>query len=177
MTRLAPVPRTLWPRPLQDVLEGSRADGEGRENLFGTLAHHPPLAYAWLGLVRLLTHDGLLPARTRELAVLRTSHRLGSAYVWARHAEHAAPLTGLTGAETAAVGGPVADHLWSAADRAVLEAVDELVADADLSDDVWDRLSAVLDEPRVVELLMVVGQCATAGMALRALRTPVGGTT
>lgn len=125
-TRLAPVPQSQWPQPLQDVLENSKADGTGRENLFGTLAHHPPLAYAWLGLARLLTHDGLLPARTRELVVLRTSHRHGSAYVWARHENHARQ-TGLHPNEIAAVGAPVADHPWSPDERAILAAVDELL--------------------------------------------------
>lgn len=170
--RLAPVPQQQWPEPLRQVLESSKADGAGRENLFGTLAHHPPLAYTWLNLARLLTHDGLLPTRTRELAILRTSHRLGSAYVWARHEKHSVH-TGLTSEEAAAVGESTIEYAWPQEDEVVLEAADELVEHADLSDDVWERLSGVLDEPQTVELLMVVGQCVTVGTALRALRTPL----
>ncbi|MEU3642856.1 carboxymuconolactone decarboxylase family protein [Lentzea sp. NPDC034063] len=169
--RLAPVPQSQWPQPLQAVLENSSADGSGRENLFGTLAHHPQLAYAWLGLAKLLTHNGLLPARTRELVVLRTSHRHGSAFVWARHEQHAREK-GLSQAEIAAISAP-GTHPWSAEDHTVLTAVDELVDRADLSDDSWHRLSALLDEPQIIELLMVVGQCVTVGMTLRALRTPL----
>ena len=67
--RIPPLPPAEWPPVLRSLLADSRQDGPDRENLFGTLAHHPVLAHAWLSLARVLTHEGTLGHRRRELIV------------------------------------------------------------------------------------------------------------
>lgn len=93
--RVPPLPPSEWPAPLRALLADSQKDGAGRVNLFGTLAHHPALAHAWLSLARVLTHEGTLGDRRRELVVLRTAHRLGGTFVHERHRTQAA-RAGLT---------------------------------------------------------------------------------
>ncbi|MGH1553509.1 hypothetical protein ACRAWF_20670 [Streptomyces sp. L7] len=56
--RIPPLPPAEWPPVLRALLADSHRDGPGRENLFGTLAHHPVLAHAWLSLARVLTPRG-----------------------------------------------------------------------------------------------------------------------
>ncbi len=169
--RLAPVPPERWAPSLHTVLAASRADGPGRVNLFGTLAHHPPIAQAWLALAQVLTHQGTLAARDRELALLRTAHRLDCSYIWQRHAGRA-HLVGLGPAETAWTRSPLDQHPWSAADLTVLRAADELVQRTELSDATWRQLSDRLQEPQLVELVVLVGQCTMICMLLRTLGTP-----
>ncbi|MFD6418507.1 carboxymuconolactone decarboxylase family protein [Streptomyces sp. NPDC060194] len=170
--RLAPLPPERWSGALRAFLDGSRADGPGREPLFGTLAHHPAVAAAWLGLARTLTHEGTLSARDRELVVLRTAHRLGGAFVWSRHRAHAVERGRLSAAEADATARPTDGCAWPAQDAAVLEAADALVDRADLPDALWARLSADRSPRQLVELLVLAGQCAMVCTLLRTLRTP-----
>ena len=169
--RIAPLPPEHWTPSLRAVLAASHADGPGRVNLFGTLAHHPPVAHAWLALAQVLTQQGTLTARDRELALLRTAHRLDCGYIWHRHAARA-PHAGLAPAETQATREPLRQHRWSPVDLAVLRAADELVLGTELSDATWRDLTERLREAQLVELVVLVGQCTMICMLLRTLGTP-----
>ncbi|GAA1913888.1 hypothetical protein GCM10009837_43250 [Streptomyces durmitorensis] len=172
--RITPVPPEQWPPALHAVLDASRKDGPGRINLFGTLAHHLPVAEAWLALARVLTHDGTLSARDRELTILRTAHRLGSAFVHDRHTSQAGPA-GLRPDETAATAAPLEAHAWDPDDLALLRTVDALADRADVPDAAWERLARRLRSDQLVELLVLAGQSAMMCMTLRTLRTPPDG--
>ncbi|MCX5085804.1 carboxymuconolactone decarboxylase family protein [Streptomyces sp. NBC_00401] len=170
--RIPPLPAEEWPPVLRDLLGASSQDGPGRVNLFGTLAHHPPLAEAWLRLAQVLTHQGTLAMRDRELAILRTSHRLGCDFVRARHEEHAR-LAGLTTADVAATASPaLSPHRWHPADLAVLRTADLLADHAELPEALWQELAERLRAEQLVELLLVIGQCAMACTTLNTLGTP-----
>ncbi|MFF1357376.1 carboxymuconolactone decarboxylase family protein [Streptomyces sp. NPDC058297] len=176
--RIPPLPAEEWPPVLRDLLGASSQDGPGRVNLFGTLAHHPPLAEAWLRLAQVLTHQGTLTPRDRELAILRTSYRLGCDFVRARHEEHAR-LAGLTTAEVAATASPdlaltptLAPHYWHPADLAVLRTADLLADHANLPEPLWQELAERLRAEQLVELLLVIGQCAMVCTTLNTLGTP-----
>jgi AhpD family alkylhydroperoxidase len=169
--RIAPLPPERWSPELRATLDATHRDGPGRENLFGVFAHHPLLAGAWLNLAQTLTHHGTLPARTRELALLRVAFRLDCAYIRDRHAAHAA-TAGLDAPEIRAALRPLEAHPWAPEDLAVLRAADELVDRTDLSDPVWAALSARLVHRQMVELLVLVGQCMTVCLLLKTLRTP-----
>ncbi|MFF3212725.1 carboxymuconolactone decarboxylase family protein [Streptomyces sp. NPDC002886] len=172
--RIAPLPPERWTPALRELLAGSAQDGPGRVNLFGTLAHHPALAHAWLSLARVLTHEGTLSSRQRELVVLRTAHRRGGSFVFDRHRAVAADA-GLDSGEVAATAAPLAEHPWSAADLALLETSDALAAGEQLPQPLWDRLAAGLRPDQLIELLLLAGQCATMCATLGALHTPPDG--
>ncbi|MGX1909407.1 ferredoxin [Streptomyces phaeochromogenes] len=169
--RIPPLPPSEWPPALRLLLADSQADGPGRENLFGTLAHHPALAHAWLSLARVLTHEGTLGHRRRELVVLRTAHRLGAAYVYERHRTPAAQA-GLTADEIEATATDPHTHPWAPEELVLLQACDLLAANAPVPDGVWDRLARELRPEQLVELLVLAGQTATMCTALNVLRTP-----
>ena len=124
--------------------------------VFSTLAHNGALLGAWLPFGAALLTSGRLPARTRELVVLRTAYLCGADYEWGHHV----PLgldAGLTEQEIQQLtAGPSA--AWGDADRAVLTAVDELHADAVVSDATWAQLSSALAPAELIELVMLVGQ-------------------
>ncbi|MGW3934424.1 ferredoxin [Streptomyces phaeochromogenes] len=169
--RIPPLPPSEWPPVLRSLLADSQADGPGRENLFGTLAHHPALAHAWLSLARVLTHEGTLGHRRRELVVLRTAHRLDAAYVYERHRTPAAQA-GLTAEEIAATAADPQTHPWAPEELVLLQACDLLAANAPVPDGLWDGLARALRPEQLVELLVLTGQTATMCTALNVLRTP-----
>ncbi|MGA5502931.1 ferredoxin [Streptomyces umbrinus] len=169
--RIPPLPPSEWPPALRSLLADSHADGPGRENLFGTLAHHPALAHAWLSLARVLTHEGSLGHRRRELVVLRTAHRLDAAYVYERHRTPAAQA-GLTAEEIEATAADPHTHPWAPEELVLLQACDLLAANAPVPDGLWDRLACALRPEQLVELLVLTGQTATMCTALNVLRTP-----
>ena len=124
--------------------------------VFSTLAHHGPLLSAWLPFGAALLTAGRLSARTRELVVLRTAFLCGADYEWGHHVPLAL-LAGLTEDEIEQlVEGPTGR--WAALDRAVLAAVDELHADAVVSNETWSKLAEELGPAELVELVMLIGQ-------------------
>ncbi|MET8413138.1 ferredoxin [Streptomyces sp. NPDC005195] len=169
--RIPPLPPSEWPASLRSLLADSHQDGAGRVNLFGTLAHHPVLAHAWLSLARVLTHEGTLGARRRELVVLRTAHRLGGSFV---HERHRAPATeaGLTAEEIRATAAAPDTHPWTQEERTLLETCDLLAANSTLPDGLWRRLARELDPEQLIELLVLAGQTAAMSTTLGVLRTP-----
>lgn len=169
--RISPLPPAQWPPSLRSLLADSHQDGPGRENLFGTLAHHPVLAHAWLSLARVLTHEGTLGHRRRELIVLRVAHRLDAPYVHRRHRTPAA-TAGLTSAEIEATAADPDSHAWTDEDRTLLAAADLLAANIPVPQGLWDRLARALRPEQLVELLVLTGQTATMCTTLNVLRTP-----
>ncbi|MFD8418037.1 (4Fe-4S)-binding protein [Streptomyces sp. NPDC059466] len=169
--RIPPLPPCDWPAPLRSLLADSHKDGAGRLNLFGTLAHHPALAHAWLSLARVLTHEGTLGDRRRELAVLRTAHRLGGTFV---HERHRTPATeaGLTPEEIVATAADPDAHPWTAEERALLETCDLLADNSAVPDGLWQRLVRFLSPEQLIELLVLTGQTAAMCTTLGVLRTP-----
>ena len=63
---------------------------------------------------------------------------------------------------------------WSAHDAAILRAVEELLADFAISDDTWETLAKSWDEPRLIELPMVIGQYLTTAFLLNSFRVQLG---
>jgi len=56
----------------------------GRSNVFTTLVRHPDLSRTWTPLLEQLL-NGRLPARDRELLILRTGWNCRSEYEWGQH--------------------------------------------------------------------------------------------
>jgi alkylhydroperoxidase family enzyme len=148
---------------------------EGRPkalNALGTLAHHPALATAYNTFNGHLLFATTLTLRQRELLVLRVATVRGSAYEWAQHAVLAADV-GLGDDEVARIiSGPDAAG-WSALDAALLRAVDELLADADLSETTWAALTAELDTQQIMDVIFTVGAYDILAMTFRAFRVPL----
>jgi alkylhydroperoxidase family enzyme len=112
--------------------------------------------------------NGSLPARDRELLVLRTAHRSGRAYEWSHH-ERIALETGLSAEEIDLVcEGPDAGG-WSKFDAALLRAVDELLDDHRISDATWAVLVANYDDHLLIELPMLVGHYHMLAVTLNSL--------
>lgn len=133
-------------------------------NFFRTLVRHPRIYKRWMSYGHFLA-NGELPARDRELLVLRAAYRSASDYTWAHHVSLALD-SGLTETEIDAVRGAADGGDWSASDATVLRAADELIDSHELSDQTWEALAARYDEHQLIEVPIVVGAYYTMGAAL-----------
>src|SRR5215468_1098360 len=128
--RLAPLADDEWDEQAHEALSrflpSSRRNAKGAGNALATLIRHPNLAKSFLGFSGYLLSRSTLPARLRELAILRVAARRGCTYEWIHHMAMAAEV-GLTQGEIEDAGqGRAAGELESA----VLAAVDELDRDS-----------------------------------------------
>jgi AhpD family alkylhydroperoxidase len=176
VSRLQPLPYPEWDLPaLADASPGMTPPPLNVLELF---AHHPALAKAFLSYNRYLTgRASSVPARVRELAVLRVAWRRRCRYEWAQHVR-SARKAGVTGEEIAAIraGGsagswgdnpPVPPRGAAGGGTAGLisRAVDELDGDSRLSDETYQGLAALFDERQLMELVFTVGTYALLAMA------------
>lgn len=150
----------------RSLLEGV-ARGIPASNIFGTLVRHPGLFRHWLPFGGKLL-SGKLPARDREILILRTGWNCRSHYEWGQHVRIGLDA-GLTQDEIDRIpAGPDAAG-WGPADALLLTAADELHADACISDTTWAALSERYDERQLVEVPMLVGHYHMVAFALNSL--------
>jgi 4-carboxymuconolactone decarboxylase len=133
------------------------------------LANHPALYRQWLGTGSELLVSGKLPARTRELVILRTARNCKCAYERRSH-EAAARDAGVDDAQLAAVQATGLDvRAFDQADLAALRCADRLWADATLDDATWAELRRHFEPPLAEELLFLVGHYVATAFLLNGL--------
>ncbi len=148
-----------------------RVAGTGPPNLFLVLGKHRRLFRGWLRFAGRLMPGGRLPRRETELVILRVAHLRDCDYEFDHHVR-LGRRAGVSAADVERVREGPAAAGWSARERALLRAADELHADGDLSDGTWQELRSHLDEPRLIELVLLVGHYEMIATAIAALRIP-----
>lgn len=149
-----------------------RVTGTTPPNVFLVLGRHRRLFLGWLHFAGRLMPGGRLPRRETELVILRVAHLRQCAYELEQHRRLAARAR-ITDAEIERVlAGPTAPG-WSARERALLAAVDELHASCDLGDDTWQALREHLDERAAIELVMLAAHYEMLATAITTLRVPL----
>lgn len=184
MTRVEPIPPKEWPPTMGEALAAlqvehprhpfpTREPGRPKAlNLLGLLAHHPELTRAYHTFNGHVLFGTTLTPRQRELLVLRVAAVRGAEYEHLQHVVLGLDA-GLTNAEIDRIAeGPDAPG-WSPSDRAMLVAVDELVADASISDETWAVLTTELDTQQLMDLVFTVGAYDLLAMAMRTFRVEI----
>lgn len=142
-------------------------------NIFATLVRHPGLYRRWAPFGGKLLRGAKLPARDRELVILRTAFRCGSAYEWGQHVGIGREA-GLSDDEMRRVAeGP--DAGWSIEDAAKIRAVDELTDHHRISDETWTTLAGIYTEMQLIEVPMLSGHYAMLAGALNSFGVPPEG--
>lgn len=121
--------------------------GGGRPlNVFSTLARNRRLFRRWLPLAAALMPGGRLARVDTELVILRVAANAGSEYEAIQH-RRIAKRAGLTAEEIERVGAGPGAAGWSARQRLLLAAADEMHGDGRIGDATWAGLAAEMDEP------------------------------
>ena len=141
-------------------------------NVLGTLAHHPQLARAYHTFNGHILFNTSLSPRQRELLVLRVAAVRECAYEWEQHVVLAGDV-GLEPDEIDRIRTGADAPGWSPLDRAMLQAVDDLMASAEVGDTAWAVLAAELDEHQLMDLIFTVGAYEVLAMALKSFRVPL----
>lgn len=159
---LGPINWVVW-----QVL--SRAAGVPDAHLFSTLGRTGGLFRGWLHYSGQLMPGGKLTRYESELVILRVAHLRASDYETQHHIR-LGRRAGITAEKLDRLRqGPEAEG-WSAKERALLAAVDQLVATRDLDDTTWSTLSAHYDEPRLIEIVLLANQYEGLASTITALR-------
>lgn len=137
--------------------------------VFATMLKHPGLYRVQMEMGIELVANGKLPARDRELAVLRNAWLCGAPYEWGEHVD-IGKRVGLTTEEIEAVTEGSKAEGWNEHERAVLRAVDELHMHKAITDETWAVLAASWDEQQLMEFPVLVGQYISTALLQNALR-------
>ena len=158
------------PLSLEEMDEDTRARLGDRPvlNIFRTLAHHPKLMKRWLVFGTHILGKSTLPARDREILILRVGWRCRAEYEFGQHTV-IGRTAGLSDEEIARITKDPDAPEWTELERLLLVATDELVDDAFLSDATWQALSAHYSTEQMLDLVFTVGQYNMVSMALNSL--------
>jgi 4-carboxymuconolactone decarboxylase len=139
-----------------ELLEKTKLRGADTLNIFRTLAHQPTLLKRFNALGGAFLVHGLLPAREREIVILRVGWNCRSVYEFGQHTLMGGDA-GLTDEEIAALATTRAGGPWSADDEALIALADELCADDCASDATFTALHRRWNDAELVELVALAG--------------------
>lgn len=135
------------------IRAGARVARTAPPNLFTTMARNRGLFRMWLLFAGRLMPRGSLLRRDTELVILRTAALNDCRYELDHH-RRIARSAGLSGAEIDRIVGLQVEG-WPARETALLHATDQLHRDRNLDDATWQALRAHLDEPAVIEFVLL----------------------
>lgn len=140
-------------------MASDRAHAEGRAQLgevYVRMFNNPGVATKVGALGEHLRFHGTLPDAVRELVILRFAVRQGSGYEWSHH-QRPAKLAGISQDVIDELTAGKIPQALPDASRAVLEAVDAVVAKQSIPDDVQQRIVAAHGVAGVVEVVALCG--------------------
>ena len=135
-------------------------------NIFTTFVRAPGIFRKWLPFGGKLL-NGKLPARERELLILRTAWNCRAEYEWGQHVIIGGSA-GISATEIQRIASRSTEG-WSASDATLLTAADELHDDCCISDGTWAELAEIYDTQQLIEIPMLVGQYHLVAMTLNSL--------
>jgi len=107
--------------------------------------------------------------RDRQLVILRVGWLQQIPYIWGEHVVVSKRL-GLSSEDIEQVTVGSSSPHWTEHERALLQAAEELIDNAMISDATWEVLARDYDEKQLFELPVLVGQFSTVGYFQNALR-------
>ena len=129
-------------------------------NIFKVFGHTPELGTVFTDLVMAILKDGELDWVTKELIILKATHRNACQYCVVQH-ETLSKRLGISEQKIADIGDSryqTSPH-FSDAEKALLDLTVQIGVDANnLSKDLWDRLHRHFSEAQIVEATFTITQ-------------------
>jgi 4-carboxymuconolactone decarboxylase len=174
--RVPPVPPREWSDTAREAIailseQASKigldpSDDTHVHNLVCTQLQHPELMKFYFPFLRFLLYTGSLEPRYRELAILRVAWLRQAEYEWTQHVLISRGL-GITDDEIRQLTNKPDLSYWDPTEAAVIQAVDELIASACISDETWSRLQPRLGVKKLIELIHVIGNYELIAMFMK----------
>ena len=134
-------------------------------NILKTLVRYPALLKAWVGFANHIMFGSSLTPRDREIAILRIGWLCQSGYEFGQHILMGQEA-GLSDDEIKAIADGADTGNWSAAEKALINATNELHGDAFVSDATFAELQSHFSEEQILDIVFTVGQYNMVSMAL-----------
>lgn len=125
-------------------------------DIFKVLSIHSSLFFPWLHFASKLMPYGLLPARERELIILRVAWLCRSRYEWAQHIEIGQQKAKLNDDDIICVS-KGSDAFDNIKEKTIIDACDELIANKIIEESTWNMLSSLYSEKEIIEITMLIG--------------------
>ena len=157
----------------EDRERGERSKVNGKVvNIFRVLMNHPKLARAWSTFAGYILSDNqTLPARDREIAILRIGWLNQAPYEWEQHVR-IGKTSGLNDDDIDRITkGPQAG--WNRHEAALLQAADDLFENSVVSDETWQTLSERYNTQQMMDLVFTIGQYNLVSWALNSFGVPL----
>jgi 4-carboxymuconolactone decarboxylase len=138
---------------------------------FSVLINNPPLAAAVNQVVDAVRKDGTLDKRLYELIVLITVRHAGAAYAWAVH-DPLARKAGVSGDVVDAIHAKRKPSFAKLDEKAIYEAVTELLNTNKISDAAYQALIQQFGLPKTIEAITCVGLYCMIGSVINAFQVP-----
>ena len=162
-----PDPSRYEGQPLAERIRNER--GGQLLNLYRMLLHSPSVTEGWLAFLTAIRHKTELPARYRELAILRIAVLNGAEYEFDAHV----PFALKEGVSREVIDVLRANRVTNdldEVDRAVVEYADAMTLKIHVRDDVFARIHERFAEREVVELTATIAAYNCVSRFLEALR-------
>lgn len=149
---------------------GSIVDAAGRlRGAFAAMLLHPPLGHALQQLGKVIRYEGQLSARAREIAILAVAAHRRSEFQQVVH-EEIGRRAGLTDIQVAALRDAQDLTFADPEEDAVLHLTRTLVVGDGLTDEEFERYTAVLGQVTIFELTTLVGYYTMLDLQIRVFR-------
>lgn len=159
---------TLGPFNWLFAKAAARVIGVDDARIFSTLGRSKGLFRGWLHFGARLMPFGSLSRKESEMIIIRVAHVRGCDYELDHHRRLGARAGVTDEMFDRILEGPGAG--WGDRERAMLTATDELVTDSDISDQTYAALARHLDERRIINFVLLVGQYDMLATTIGALR-------
>ena len=182
--RLEPEQRALF----ETIVSGKRGDGRELEGFldpqgamrgpFNALLHRPELGHTLLRVGEQLRFEGQLPALCREIAILVVAAHFRARYEWWAHSR-IAKSDGLPQSVVDAIAAGKEPAFDDENQGIVYSYATEMMASGRVSEQIHQQAAAVLGEPVLVELVLLLGYYSTISLLLNGfdVAVPPGQTT
>jgi alkylhydroperoxidase family enzyme len=163
--RIGPLPEAEWSADQSRRISRYRLPNGNFPNILTTLANHPTLFEKFQDFNNYVALETSLPARDRELLILRIAWLCRSDFELRWHVLRGHAV-GLVDEEIKRVAeGPNAAG-WNDFEATLLRAVDELFRDTMVGEETWNALAKRYDKRQMMDLLFTVGQYNMLAMFL-----------
>lgn len=159
---------------LERYLNNAAFSGLTPRNLRLVLAHQPKLAAAFQAMAHELLFKSALPAREREIAIIRTGALTRSEYEWGMHVSIYGESCGLSSEQIAELTqGMPGEALWTPRERLIVQVVDELHHHSTISDATWRALQSHWPPAQILELILSTSFYHMAAFLLNSMAVPL----
>lgn len=127
-------------------------------NIFKVFGHTPELGTVFTDMIMAVLKDGAIDWVTKELIILKATHRNECQYCVVQH-ETLSKRLGISEDKIADIGGDryKASRHFTEGEKALLDLTVAIGIDANnIPDELWDRLHANFTEPQIVEAVFTI---------------------